>query len=189
MRSSVPEKILLIADQIEEDGSVNITKLTIVKKWFAKPQRRKAFALWMARHAAGKPGKVDANAKRILNDAKKLLGSAPRHGTLSTEIDREKIGALCDRARAFNDEYVPGKWGSVRIIQCQALLLIEKSLAILLVRESLPAEAYELLATWVYSFDSRYSDTLNGPSSGRLREFVRFMFTVEALEHDAEANA
>ena len=189
MKTSVPENILLIADQIDEDGSVNITKLTIVKKWFEKPHRRKAFALWMARHAAGKPGKVDANAKRLLNDAKKLLGSAPRRGALSTEIDREKISLLFDRARTFYDEHGPGKWGSVRVIRCQALLLIEKSMALLQVGTSLPAEAYELLATWVKHFDSRFFDTLNGPSSGRLREFVRFMFSVEAFEDDTEAMA
>jgi hypothetical protein len=37
MRTQVPEKLIKIADQIKEGGSVALTKLTVLKKWFERP--------------------------------------------------------------------------------------------------------------------------------------------------------
>jgi len=40
-------------------------------------------------------------------------------------------------------------------------------------------------ADWAQNCNSRYRNCLNGPSRGKLGEFISFMFTMEAIEDDS----
>ena len=40
MRTAVPEKLLKIVDEIQANGDVPITRLTVLKKWFEKKVNR-----------------------------------------------------------------------------------------------------------------------------------------------------
>ncbi len=82
MRSAVPEKILKIIDDLDAHGNVPLTRLTVLKKWFEQPGRLAAFGLWVARRAAGRPGKTKTEFKAILSDVRKLLGPAFDSGKL-----------------------------------------------------------------------------------------------------------
>ncbi len=63
-------------------------------------------------------------------------------------------------------------------------MLVEKGLEIYLWHADSPSYGYKLAADWAQNYDSRYGNGLNGPSTGKLHELVRFMCAVEALEDD-----
>ena len=182
MRTTVPEKILKIIDDIDAQGNASLTRLTVLKKWFGHPGRLSAFGLWIARRASGRKGKTKGEAGALLDEARALLGTAATRESLFQKIDPEAAEKLYDRARDFQNEFKKQQWASVRIIHCWPLLLVEKGLAIHTGLDRHPSDGYELAVDWTKNFDSRYGDGLNGPSRGKLHELVRFMFSAEALE-------
>ncbi len=48
MRTNIPEKLLKIVEEIDERGDANLTRLAVLKKWFERPERLSAFAIWVA---------------------------------------------------------------------------------------------------------------------------------------------
>lgn len=184
MRTTVPEKIHQIIADINAQGNAPLTRLTVLKKWFEHPGRLSAFGLWIARRAAGRKGKTKTEAGALLNATRTLLGTAATRESLFQEIDPEKARGLLERARNFQSEFQKQQWGPVRIIHCWPLLLVESGLALHLRETGTPSDGYKLAADWAQHFDSRYGNGLNGPSRGKLRELVRFMFAVEALEDE-----
>jgi hypothetical protein len=62
MRTPIPEKLLSIIAEIEAHGSANLTRLTVMKKWFEGKDRLPAFGLRVARRAASRKGKTKAAA-------------------------------------------------------------------------------------------------------------------------------
>jgi hypothetical protein len=75
MRTSVPEKLLAIVEEIEARGQTNPTRLTVLKRWFEHPGRLPAFGLWVARRSAGRKGRTKGPAGALLGEARALLGS------------------------------------------------------------------------------------------------------------------
>lgn len=179
MRTAVPEKLLKIVEDLDTAGSANLTRLTVLKKWFEHPGRLLALALWVARRSAGRKGKTKGAAGVLLDEARALLGpdSTP-------SFKRRSAKSLHDRARDFQNEYEQHQWASVRTIHCWPLLLVEKGLAIFLGEANTPSAGYQLAADYCTNYDPRYGNNLNGPSRTKIMEIVRFMFTVEALEED-----
>ena len=79
MCTQVPEKLLAIVDEIDAHGSANLTRLTVLKKWFEHPGRLPAFGLWIAKRATGRKGKAASGA--LMDEARALLGTtATREG-------------------------------------------------------------------------------------------------------------
>jgi len=184
MRTEVPEKLLAIVDEIDAHGSANLTRLTVLKKWFEEPGRLPAFGLWIAKRAAGRKGKTKAEAGALLDEARALLGTtATREGFLRA-VSPDAAKRLHDRARDFQNEFQPQQWGPVRIIHCWPLLLVEQGLALYLSPAASPAEGYKLAADFCQHYDSRHGNSLSGPSRTKIMEIVRFMFTLEAVEMD-----
>lgn len=97
-------------------------------------------------------------------------------------LDPQADDLIHAKLYAFQDAFRRAKWGDVRIINNWNLLLVEKSLALLLGREDTPAAAYRLVVDYCQNFDPRYGNSLNGPSSTKIMDLIRFMFTVEAQE-------
>jgi repressor LexA len=58
MRTSAPEKLLKVVDEIDAHSQASLTRLTLLKKWFARPERLSAFALWAAARAVSRKGKI-----------------------------------------------------------------------------------------------------------------------------------
>jgi hypothetical protein len=158
--------------------------VTVLKKWFEHPGRLPAFGLWIAERAAGRKGKTKAAAGALLNEARSLLGTtAAREGFLR-RVDPGAAKLLHDRARDFQNEFQHQPWGPVRMIHCWPLLLVEQGLALYLGTAASPTEGYKLAADFCQHYDSRYGNSLNGPSRTKIMEIVRFMFTLEAIEDD-----
>jgi len=181
MRTDVPEKILKIADEIAERGYANVMRLTVLKKWFKQPERLVAFAWWVAARATALKGKTSGEAGRLFAESRALLNGLDR---LRPKPDRQAAAQLHDRLHGFQNEYDRQQWGPVRIIKNWNLFLIEEALAIYLANGDSPADGYRLTTHYCRHYDTRYGDSLTGPSKAKLQELVRFMNTIEALEDD-----
>ena len=130
MRTAVPEKILTIVDDIDTQGNVPLTRLTVLKKWLERPGRLPAFGLWIARRAAGRKGKTKGGAGALLDEARTLLGWAATAEGLFQLIDRMAVQSPHDRAWDLQHEFRNQQWGPVRIVHCWPLLLVEQGLAL-----------------------------------------------------------
>jgi hypothetical protein len=184
MRTAVPEKLLKVIDDIDTQGNVPLIRLTVLKKWFECPGRLPVFGLWIARQAAGRKGKVHAEAATLLNETRALLGTVATRESLFQQIDRKAAQSLHNRARKFQNEFQKQQWGPVRIIHCWPLLLVEEGLALHAGLDRHPSGGYKLAADWAQHYDVRLGDGLNGPSRAKLQKLLRFMLSVEALEDD-----
>lgn len=184
MRTSVPEKIQQIVVDIDAKGHASLTRLTVLKKWFERPGRLPAFGLWIARRAAGCPGKTKGQAGALLDEVRALLGPASTRESVFQRIDRRAAESLHDRAKAFHSDFENQSWGPVRLIHCWPVLLVEGGLALHTGRNRHPGDGYKLAADWTQNDDAKYGRGLSGPSRGKLDELVRFMFIVEALEDE-----
>lgn len=103
MRTSTPEKILKIIDDLEEGDSLPLTRLTVLKKWFEpRRARRRAFGLWIARKAAGRKGKTTGEAGALLNEARALMGSSATGESLFQTLDPQAAHSLRERAQSFS---------------------------------------------------------------------------------------
>ena len=65
MRTNIPEKLLKIVDEIDADGSANLTKLAVLKKWFERPERLSAFAILVVARAVSRKGKTIGAAAEL----------------------------------------------------------------------------------------------------------------------------
>jgi hypothetical protein len=186
MRTQVPEKLLAIVEEIDAHGSANLTRLTVLKKWFEHPGRLCAFGLWIAKRSAGRKGKTKAEAAAgaLLNEAHALLGTtATREGFLRP-VDPGAAKLLHDRAREFQNEFRQQQWGPVRIIHCWPLLLVEQGLALYFRQAASQSAGYKLAADFCQHYDSQRGNCLIGPSRTKIVEIVRFMFTHESIEEE-----
>jgi hypothetical protein len=179
MRTNIPEKLLKIADEIAERGDVPLTRLTVLKKWFERPERLQAFAVWVVARASSRKGKTGGAAAELFQACRALLvGQHPCYPNL----DSAAAWILHDRLKAFQNEYKNQQWGPVRIVHNWQLLVVEQGLAVYLWHGESPPHGYKLAADYCQHYDSRYGNGLNGPSRTKIMEIVRFMFTLEALE-------
>ena len=179
MRTSVPEKLLQLADAISANGNAPLPRLTVLKGWFDRPQRLKAFAVWIAARASSRKGKTGGAAAELFRAARTLLAGANR---CQPELDRATAQTVYDRLRAFQNEHQNQQWGPVRVIQNWNLFLVEAGLEIYLDHDATPSRGYKLAADYCQNYDPRYGNGLNGPSVTKIEEIVRFMFTIEGVE-------
>jgi hypothetical protein len=179
MRTHVPEKLISIADQINEGGSVALTKLTVLKKWFERPSRLSSFAIFVASNACSRKGKTARDAAILFREARQLLAELDVYAPNIHRVEAEKLHR---RLKEFQNEYKSSSWGQVRLIYNQNLFLVEEGLRIYLWHTDSPSQGYRLAANYCEHYDPRYGNGLNGASYTRIHEIARFMLTFEALE-------
>ncbi len=179
MCTTVQEALLKIIHEIEACGQANPTKLTVLKKWLARPERLSAFALWIAGQAVSRKGQKGGAAAALFQEARLLLAGLDR---ITAKLNRRTAQRLHERLRSFQDEYRNQRWGPVRIVHNRNLLLVEEALSICLWHIDSPSHGYKLAADYCRHYDFRYGHSLNGPSRARIEDIVRFMSAVEALE-------
>src|SRR5215831_5511451 len=129
MRITVQETLLKIADEIETCGQANPTKLTVLKKWLARPERLSAFSLWIAARAVSRKGQQGEAAAALFREARMLLAGLDK---ITPKLNRRTAQRLHERLRSFQREYKNQRWGAVRIVHNWNLLLVEEALSICL---------------------------------------------------------
>jgi hypothetical protein len=178
MPTSTADKLTAVVTQIAAQGNVEVLRLTVLKKWFERPGRLPAFALWVASRAAGQGRDAEESVSVLCGEARALLEHRGPRGRL----DRDAAERLYQRVRSFQSTYQRGKWGPVRIVKDANLLLIEEALALYLWHVNSPSVGYKLAVAYAAHYDPRYGTGLNGPSRDRLQELVDFIRHREALE-------
>lgn len=184
---SVQEKLKIIIEAIKSEGCANLTRLTVLKKWFERPERASAFGIWMAamiartRSDSKTFGDSEKNeeGRELFKEARKLLA---RPALINPRINRPAAENLLGRLMAFQNDFQRQEWGPIRMIFNWNLLMIEEGLDIYLWRSHYPSESYKLAADYCGNYDCHYGRNLNGPSVGRIKEIIDFINAIEALE-------
>jgi hypothetical protein len=177
--ANLREKLLKIADDIAERGNANLTRLTVLKKWFGSPGRLPLFAIWVASRAISGKSKTGVEATELFRQARALLA---RVDPYAPKVNRKSATVLHDRLQTFQNEYKNQQWGPVRIIRNWDLLLVEQALAICLWYSGSPAHGYKLAADYCQHYDSRHGNGLNGPSRTKIEEMTRFVNKLEEMQ-------
>jgi hypothetical protein len=179
MRTNISDKLREIAAAIDRRGSVNLTRLTVLKKWFGVPSRRASFAIFIVDQASRQKTKTTKEAAELLRETRALLSDVD---VFAPEIPRAAATRLHACLRAFQNEHRNSQWGAVRIIRDHNLFLVECGLHIYLGHGDTPSEAYRLAANYCEHYDPRYGNCLSGPSRRRIGEIIDFVRGVEARE-------
>jgi hypothetical protein len=178
MHSGIPEKLLALAQEIGAHGNASLTRLTVLKKWFDRPARLAAFAIWMGARAISRKGKSTGGAAELFIEGRVLLG---RVNAYAPQLDRDAAEQLHGRLQAFQNEYRHQQWGPVRMVHNWNLMLLEQALEIYLWHTDSASHGYRLAADYCQHFDPRHGNGLNGPSRAKIKEIVRFLVQFEAL--------
>ena len=141
MRTNIPEKLIKIAEEIETTGQANLTRLTVLKKWFEQPHRLASFAIFIAKRACSRKGKTAEETAEFFRDARSLLSQA---SLLNPSIARNDAEMLYFRLKDYQNDHKRIGWDSVRIVKNQNLYLIEEGLRIYLWCTNSPRDGYRL---------------------------------------------
>lgn len=178
MALTIHRKLASIVEEIDREGFAELVRLSVLKKWFDKPERLIAFALWIAAQATSGEAPSSEPEAALLARVRALLADIPARGDLNPRAMRELHGQL----EAFQPDYRSLSWGRVRLVNSHALMLIEDALRICLGYPDDPRLGYKLAADYCGHYDARYGRNLNGPSRDRVQEIAEFVARREADE-------
>jgi hypothetical protein len=122
MPTSIAEKLTAVIAQIAAQGNAELLRLTVRKKWFERPGRIPAFALWVASRAVerGRDSGEDL-VSELFREAQALLEHRGPRGRLDGDVAER----LYQRLRSFQSTYQRGKWEPLRIVKDANFLWIE----------------------------------------------------------------
>ena len=183
MGTNTSEKIIKIIQDIESNGDANLTRLTVLKKWFQYPYRLSSFAIFIAKHACNGKQVSDENGE-LFRQAHHLLSTT---SLLNPILGRQEAEQFYLKLNAFQHDYKKIGWNSVRLLKNMNLYFIEEGLRIYLWRTDSPRDGYRLAAEYCENYDPMYGSSLNGPSVTKLKEILGFMSDIEALEDQQPA--
>jgi hypothetical protein len=168
---NIAEKLQDIVADINERGHANLTRLTVLKKWFDAPGRIMSFGAFIAIQASRQTRKTTKEAEQLLCEAREILADVD---PFVPKIANDRAKRLHIRLEAFQDERRETQWASVRIIHNRNLFFVESGLGLYLWHRNSPSQAYQLAASYCEHYDPRYGNGLSGPSAKRIREIADF---------------
>ncbi len=177
--ANTSHKLLKIVADIKKFGDVNVTRLTVLKKWFETPHRIPSFGIFIAVQAFQRADKATTEAADLFREVHETLANVD---VFEPSIPRADATRLHARLQEFQNERKDLRWASVRIIHNQNLFLVEGGLHLYLWHGASPTNAYRLAANYCEHYDPRYGSGLNGPSVDRIEEIASFVLAIEAHE-------
>ena len=184
-QKNISEKLRDIATDIKEHGHANLTRLTVLKKWFEVPGRIMSFGAFIAIQASRPTRKTTKKAEQLLCEVREILADVD---PFVPKVPNDRAKRLHARLEAFQDERQNTQWASVRIIHNRNLFFVEGGLGLCLWHRNSPSRAYRLAANYCEHYDPRYGNGLNGPSIKRIQEIADVVLAVETYEN-GEASA
>ncbi|MBL9131292.1 MAG: hypothetical protein JNG86_08840 [Verrucomicrobiaceae bacterium] len=176
MRSTAPEKLLRLIDEIDDHGHTSLHRLAVLAAWFKPVERPSSFGLWVAKRSAGRKGKTTGEAGALLDEARKLLGITSTRESFLHRPSPQAAALLHEQAAALLSAMTPHA--------CRPLLLVRQGLALYLGLDQGPEAAYALAAAFCQHHDPRLGETLCGPSRTKLFDLIDYMHRIEAIEED-----
>ncbi len=177
--ADIPNKLQKIVADIEECGHANLTRLTVLKKWFETPFRLRSFGIFIACRALTHTRETTKAEQELFREAHEMLADVD---VFDPNIPRTDATKLRVRLEAFQNEHQKLQWASVRVIHNMNLFFVEGGLRLYLRHGNSPAEGYRLAANYCEHYDPRYGNGLNGPSVDRIEEISGFVLAFGAHE-------
>jgi len=175
----ISKKLHKIVIDIEESGYANLTRLTVLKKWFEIPNRLPSFGIFIAIEASRRTRETTKEESDLFREAKEIFKN---NDVFETNISREGAARLQARLEAFQNEHRESHWTSLRIIENMNLFFVESGIRLYLSHGNSPVDGYRLAANYCEHYDPRYGNGLNGPSVKRIEEIAGFVLAMEAHE-------
>jgi hypothetical protein len=179
MALTIHQKLASIVEEIDRKGFAELVRLSVLKKWFDKPGRLIAFALWIAEQATTGEAPASEPEAALSAQVRALLMDIQARSYLNPRAMQQLHGRL----EAFQPDYRSLSWGRVRLVNSRALMLVEDAFTICLRHPNDPRLGYKLAADYCGHYDARYGRNLNGPSRDRVQEIVEFVARREADEN------
>jgi hypothetical protein len=177
--ANMPLKLLKVVTDIKESGYANLTRLTVLKKWFETPRRLASFGIFIATQAARQPRKTTDGTTELFREVDEILVNVDVFDPNIPPTDATRVHA---RLQAFQNERRDIKWASLRIIHNLNLFLVESGLRLYLSHRDSPTEGYRLAVDYCEHYDPRYGNGLCGPSADRIEEIAGFVLAMDAYE-------
>jgi hypothetical protein len=183
---SVPDadmrhKLQKIVVEIKDCGHANLTRLTVLKKWFGPAHRLRSFGIFIANQASQRTHEATTEAVELFREAHEILAGV---NIFEPNIPRAGAARVYARLQAFQNEHRNQKWTTVRMIQNQSLFLVEGGLGLYLRRGGSPTDGYRLAAAYCEHYDPRYGTGFNGPSAAWIEEIADFVLAIETYEQE-----
>ncbi len=172
-------KLQKIVVEIKECGHANLTRLTVLKKWFGPAHRLRSFGIFIANQASRRTHQATTETADLFREAQEILAGV---NVLEPNISRTGATRVYARLQAFQNEHRDQKWTIVRVIQNQSLFLVEGGLGLYLRRGDSPTDGYRLAAAYCEHYDPRYGTGFSGPSAARIEEIADFVLAIETYE-------
>lgn len=172
-------KLQKIVVEIKECGHANLTRLTVLKKWFGPAHRLRSFGIFIANQASQRTHRATTEAAELFREAHEILAGV---NVFEPDISRTSATRVYARLQAFQNEHRDQKWTTVRVIHNQNLFLVEGGLGLYLRRNNSPTDGYRLAAAYCEHYDPRYGTGFNGPSAVRIEEIADFVLAIETYE-------
>jgi hypothetical protein len=100
-RATISDKLQEVAAEIEQRGSANVTRLTVLKKWFEVPSHLSSFAIFIADQASRRKTKTTKRAGELIRKARALLADVD---VFAPKIARAAATSLYASLQAFQNE-------------------------------------------------------------------------------------
>ena len=178
-RTPISARLRKIVADIHTSGDVNLTRLTILKRWFEMSPRISVFGMFVAFQALGRPRKDNAESRALFQEADALLAGVDM---FQPKLSDRGAFDFHRRLVAFQNEHKGIPFGSVRQIRDWNLMLLEYGLILNLRNNLHPTEPYRVAVDYCQHYDPRYGNGLNGPSAQRIEEIAAFADAREAWE-------
>jgi len=178
LRTDIPEKLLMIASDIEEKGPQNLTRLTVLKRWFKDPIRLGSFAIFIAKRASSRKVKAKDEEAILFKKASTLLKNTQVY---NPQICRDEVQSLFQELSSYQDELKRQSWNTIRILKNHNLYLIEEGLRIYLSTNYDASAGYRLATSYCEHYAPAYGAMLDDKSIFKIEEIIRFMFVCEGL--------
>jgi hypothetical protein len=170
-----------IAAELRDGRNSNITRLTLLKSLCGDAYDAAAFALYIAKktHQAMKvakrsgrpPTKVQQRSRRLVGKAVRGMTAHLKTPSENTETD---LGDLLSEIRSVQDSYEYQRWGPVRIIDSQELLVAETALKCVLNPWHSSVLGYHLARQYAERYNPRFGTGLSLESAPMVEDIAEF---------------
>jgi hypothetical protein len=179
--ANISHKLQKIISDIKTTGSANLTRLTVLKKWFETKSRLASFGIFIADQASRRAHDGTQEVTELFREAREILADVD---VFKPNMPRTRATALHSRLNGFQNERREIKWASVRLLHDNNMFLVESGLALYLWHGDSPAEGYRLAANYCEHYDPRHGNGLNGPSVDRIKEIAGFVLAIVSQEQE-----
>ena len=96
-------KLQKIVVEIKECGHANLTRLTVLKKWFGPAHRLRSFGIFIANRASQRTHQATAEAAELFREALEILAGV---NVFEPNISRTSATRIYARLQAFQNEHL-----------------------------------------------------------------------------------